>query len=606
MKALERIPAWRLGLLLVVLSVGVFANSIPNGFAYDDPSIVSNNPTVTDGDVLGAFVRPYWPAALAGAGLYRPVTVASFAAEWSIWGDSPAWFHLVNVLLHALVVVLLFLLLKGFVDRGAAFLGAALFAVHPVHTEAVANVVGRSELLALAFVLVALLLAIREPGGDRARAWRWSGIAALYALGLGSKEIAVTLPGLVVLLSMTRRGWADGLRHEWGRWPLYLLCSGVLATYLIVRGWVLGSVTGELPAPYLDGLTDGQRVLTAISVWVQYARLLLLPLDLASDYGPAVLLPARSFDIDVLMGLGVGAVALGVAIRSRRAAPVLALGVAWTALALLPISNLLFPIGVLLAERTLYLPSVGLSFAVAGAVAWVFANRASYQRLLIAGCALVLVAFGVRTVERNPSWMSTFAMLDTLSRDHPESFLAVRARASGLAGVGEYAEAARLYEITLEMTPTAYAVLIEVGRFYEDRGNLTRAAELFERGTSLLPVHPAAWQERSELLLVQGQGRAAHRMALDGLRHTAADRELWMLVSESYVAKGDFAAAARARIAALGAEPETIENWARLAEIYRMDGDESAALGAEARARALSDLGSEPVPETHPLGVGGA
>ena len=606
LNSVDRIPVWQWGLVVAVVAIGVYANSIPNGFAYDDPSIVEHNPIVTEGRVLDALMAPYWPTALAGAGLYRPVTVASFAVEWSLWGNTPQAFHAVNVALHALVSVLLFGLLLRWVGILPALLGAVIFAVHPVHTEAVANVVGRGELLAAGFVLTAVWLHEAAPGGGRMRWLRWAALAALYALGLGSKEIAVTLPGVLILVACAEHGMRAGVERERRQWPLYLVFTAVLAGYLVVRVWVLGSLTGEVPAPYLDGLSGGQRVLTAVSVWVQYARLMLFPLDLAADYGPAVLIPARTFDLDVFAGAGVGFLAVWVAIRSRRVAPLIGFGLAWFALVALPISNVLFPIGVLLAERTLYLPSVAVAIMAAGVLEWTRRVHPIRIPIALAGVVVIVLAMTLRTVERNPSWMSTFAMLGTLANEHPESFLAVRARATGLESVGEIAEAARLYELAIEMTPTAYAVVLEVGRFHNEHGNTGRAAELFQQAVQTFPHSPAAWQEWSELLLLQGKGREAHRVALEGLRHTEPDRELWMIVSEAYVAKGDFPAAVRARLAALGAEPETSENWIRLAEIHRMDGDEESALAAEARALGVTDDDPEPAPETHPLGVRGS
>jgi protein O-mannosyl-transferase len=588
-----RLAPTRLGLIVVLLAVAAYANAVPNGFAYDDTSIVQRNDLVTSGDVLGAFSAPYWPHARGGAGLYRPVTIASFAAEWALWGDAPAGFHAVNLALHAVVSLLGFLLLLQFVVPVYAALGAAVFAVHPLHVEAVANVVGRSELLAAIFVLLACLLHLRDAGGPRHRGLRWAALVVLYLAGLGAKEMAVTLPGLLLLLSCGRDGWVKGLKRGAAEWPLYLLFSVALVTYLTVRGSVVGSVVGELPAAYLGGLSTVQRLLTAVSVWPQYLRLLVFPMDLVAEYGPAVLLPARTFDADVLKGVLVGVAGVWLAVRSWRQAPAVSLGVAWFSLAVLPVSNVLFPIGILLAERTMYLPSLGFSFVVAGGMAWLIDRRPQSVRWVWVVASTAVILMLSRTVSRNPSWMSTFAVLDTLSNEHPESFLSVRARATGFAAVGEYEEASRYYEIALEMAPDAFDILLEVGRFYGERERWARAEELLTRATAIFPVHPAGWQARSEQLLLQGRGREAHRVALEGLRKAGPDRELWILVSESYVAKGDYAASARARVAALGAEEETSKDWLRLAEILEMDGRSQDAAQARERGRALRRNESE-------------
>src|SRR5262245_17116211 len=190
-------------LLVVFLALTAYANSLGNGFAYDDEGILPQNPTVTSGDWVGALGRSWWPAAAAGAGLYRPVTSASFALEWKLTGGSPTAFHAGDVLAHALVSLLVFALLLQLASPLAAAAGGLLFAIHPLHTEAVANVVGRAELYAAAFYLLACLLYLKGRHWTGAsHALRLLGLGALYFLSLGSKEIGVTLPGALLLLEL--------------------------------------------------------------------------------------------------------------------------------------------------------------------------------------------------------------------------------------------------------------------------------------------------------------------------------------------------------------------------------------------------------------------
>lgn len=214
------------------------------------------------------------------------------------------------------------------------------------------------------------------------------------------------------------------------------------------------------------GLSVGQRILTSLAVWPHYFRLLVFPLDLVVDYTPAVLFPALTWGPDVILGvltiLGGAAAVIFFWPRER----LVAFGIVWFGITILPVTNLLVPTGVLLAERTLYLPSVGLAFVTAGVVAWTARERRDSLGLLLVGMAIVCSAFMVRAVLRNPSWMSTFVMLTTLGEEHPESFMAVRARAQGLDNVGEYEAAAGYYQTALELAPNGYSLLVEVARFY--------------------------------------------------------------------------------------------------------------------------------------------
>lgn len=586
---LTAIPPGRAALLVLVVAVGTFANSAFNGFAYDDDAIILQHPVVTEGGVVDALTSPYWPAVVSGTGLYRPVTLSSFALEWRLWNGHPAGFHLVNLAVHAAVSLLVFLLILEVSATLPALVGGALFAAHPVHSEAVANVVGRAELYCALFVLGACLLFWKGRGlSPPLRAARLLGIGALYIMGLGSKEMAATLPALLVLLALVGNHTVRATDRVRTDLPVFLLTGVLLVAFLGARFLALGSVLGDGPAPTLMGLSAGQRVLTSLAVWPQYFRLLVFPLDLVADYAPAVLFPALTWGPDVILGLlmTLGAVAAVIFLWPRER--LVAFGIAWFGIAILPVSNLLFPAGVLLAERTLYLPSVGLAFVAAGVVSWtVRESRASLGMVLLTA-TVVCSAFMVRTVLRNPSWMSSFTVMVTLGEEHPESFRAIWARAKGLSVVGQYEEAASYYQTALELVPNDYSLLVEAADLYGRRERWADAEPLLARAIELLPTHPAAWGLLSEQRLKQGRGLEAHAVALQGLSLVGSNGNLWKVVSESYVLKGDFDAAIRARWASFGVADEDSEDWRRMSAIMKFAGRPEDAEVASQRANALA------------------
>ena len=583
------VPPWRAALLVVLVAVGTFANSVLNGFAYDDNTILEGNPVVTEGRVFDALTSPYWPQVVNGAGLYRPVTLSSFALEWRLWNGHPAGFHLVNLAVHTAVSLLVFLLILEVSATLPALVGAALFAAHPVHSEAVANVVGRAELYSALFVLGACLIFWKGRGlSSPRRVARLLGIGALYMVGLGSKEMAATLPALLVLMALFRSEKGritDRVRTDL---PIFLLTGALLAAFMGARFLMLGSFSGEEPAPALMGLSAGQRVLTSLAVWPQYFRLLVFPLDLVVDYAPAVLFPALTWGPDVVLGLFMILSAATATIFLWPRERLVAFGIAWFGIAILPVTNLLIPTGVLLAERTLYLPSVGLAFVVAGVVSWVARERRTSLSMLLVAAGVLCGGFMVRTVLRNPSWMSTFTMLTTLGEEHPESFMAIRARARGLDNVGEFDEAERYYQTALELAPEGYSLLVEVARFYGRGERWADAEPLLFHAIQLFPTHPVAWQVLSEQRLNQGRGREGHAVALQGLSLVGSDGDLWKLVSESYVAKGDYDAAIRARWASFGVAHENSEEWRRMSEIMELAGRSEDAGAASRRADVLA------------------
>jgi len=393
--------AIRHGLFVLAAALAVYANSLTAGFTYDDVWIVVENERVHGLGRLDEIVTsPYWTTR-ENAGLFRPVTLATFAIQHALHGLWPVGYHLVNVLLHAAVSWLVWRLAQRLhASDGAALAAGLLFAVHPVHAEAVSGVVGRAELLAAGAVLGAVLSVARRAIGPAGAA----GAALLAAVGLFSKEGAIVLLPLAGLVVLGRgRPFPRGLPRA--AVAVAAVTAAALAARLAVVG-ALGVPSGSISPVNNPAAAAGvpERWLTALAVLSLEARLLLWPATLSFDYSFDQVPVARSLlDPRVLAGLVVlGALAAG-AVLARRRAPLVTWGTAWFLVALLPVSNLLAPIGTLFGERLLYLPSVGFVLLAAGLGARLLASR---PRLAAAALGLVVVALGARTVVRNEDWQT--------------------------------------------------------------------------------------------------------------------------------------------------------------------------------------------------------
>lgn len=502
-------PTFWTGLAVFVLAAAVYANASGNGFALDDQFIILANERVHGVDrIPEAITQPYWPGAPGRIGLYRPLTAASFAIDWQLWGADARPFHLTNIALHALAALLVFAVLGPLVGLPGAAAGAALFAVHPVHVEAVANTVGRSELLAAILVLAAAALYQRLQSTSWLRLWAGAGaIAAAYFLGLAAKEIAVTLPALLLLLELGRTAraepgsdsegpgsgprslrsvLADALAGARRRWPVYGLLTLALAGYLSLRTWALGTPLGNDAAPFLETLSAPQRVMTAVSVWPEYLRLMLAPVDLVADYSPGVIMPALGFGPHVLAGLLVAALAALLVAACWRTQPTVSLGVLWFAVAMLPIANLAFPVGVLLAERTLYLPSVGLAMAAAGAFRWAWGDPRRRRTAIVAGIVVLTLA-ATRTWLRTPTWRTTTTVIDSLVRDHPESFRAQWVLADRALERGHGDEALQRFRRATALMPTHYRLRVDYGHALVRLRRYAAAARNFRAARDAVP-----------------------------------------------------------------------------------------------------------------------
>ena len=398
-------PERRLDLAVAVCAAVVYLGALWNGFALDDRSQVAFNPLLSDwSGMWRAFGESWWASGFGGQ-YYRPLTVATLVLDARL--DGAPWFHLVNVLWHVAATVTVAALARRWAGARAGLIAGLLFAVHPVHVEAVANVVGRGELMAALWTLLAVYGAVvRESPA-------WSGVA--LACGLLSKENAAVAPALAAL------AWLLGVTRPPRRTIVALAAAWAVAggAYAVARWAVLHTHTGFTDiAPVFQG-ADGLSVrLTAAAALADIARLLVFPLTLRVDYSlQERTLVSSVFDTRLLAGVLCTAIwAALVAVAWRRGRRVEAYGLVWIAVALLPVANLLFPVGVLVAERTLYLPSAGLAVA---AGAWLGGLR---SRLVPALVGLGVVAAAARTAWRVPVWRDDTTVTVSILADSPRSY----------------------------------------------------------------------------------------------------------------------------------------------------------------------------------------
>lgn len=416
-------------LLLLALCVAAFANAAPREFTYDSTYFVRDHELLSPEQPWSRiWTSNYWHVERS-AGLYRPITISSFRVEKRWLGfENPAAFARTNLVLHAVVVLLLWRLARRWIGSGfAATVAAALYAVHPVATEVIPNLVGRADLIAAAGALGALLAWDRA--GDRDRTGiGWVCLALLcWLVGVLGKESAVVFPVIALVRDRARLAtWRDVLAK---RWWAYSGVAVVGVAWWCWRSWVVSQQPPVIyhPAdnPILLGAID-QRWMTAIHVLGLYVRLTLFPLHLSADYSynqvPLVSSPMEPrylVSMAALLALAV----IGVVTWRRKISRPIALGLAFFFIALLPVSNLLLVIGTIMADRLAYLPAAGMCIALGGAAAlarqqWQ-ARHARVALWCVAGVLIGLLL--VRTHLRNPTWRDQESLWLQTVRDAPYS-----------------------------------------------------------------------------------------------------------------------------------------------------------------------------------------
>ena len=449
----------RLYLVVAACALVPYVPALWNGFAMDDLYIIVWNPLVHSlHGAWRAFGGPYWPPDLGGQ-MYRPLPLATFALDWSLARGHPALFHAMNLLWHAGAALLVTALARRWADWTTALVAGVIFAVHPVHVEAVANVIGLGELMAAVGVCLAVYAAVVR------QSVLWSGAALL--LGLLSKENAVVAPALIVWAWIV--GAPLALRPDRRRLFMFVASWVVIAgVYLAVRAVVLQPYARlHATAPVFLGESAFAGRLTAVAALGDVVRLLILPLTLRVDYAPAERTIVRSMlDGRFVIGFAcllLWAVLLVLAWRRQRRLE--AYGLGWIAIAFLPVSNLLFSTGVLLAERTLYLPSVGLALAAGTALA-----RLPPERLRVVLVAVVL-AGGIRSGLRTPVWHDDFSVTQSILEDSPNSYRGPARMAAiyqshrqPAQALGALREAAKIYDRDPTLFVAAADAAITLGR----------------------------------------------------------------------------------------------------------------------------------------------
>ena len=359
-----------------VVAVLIYLPALRNGFALDDVVIIANDhPLHQLATLFVALTRPYW---YDEGHLYRPLTTLAFGLEWALGGGSPLIFHLVNLAWHAVVSALVARLTLRWWPPVTAAAAGVWFALHPVHAETVANIVGRSELVCAASLLALALIATRAPDLSAVRATHvepkaappasprpgtreWWTVFLLSLCAIASKETGAVAPAIVWLAAVTplpsdTRSIIDRRRRAW---HLAGAATAGVLVMLAARLIVLGTFAGDEPHYAFHLVSGWRQTLFALATVPRAVSLVLVPQPPRLDYSPPdaqVLHPALTL---ALLGATIVAVGVLVAWRHVRRPTGWSFVACCAACAYLPASNLLLHTGVVVADRTLYSPSVG-------------------------------------------------------------------------------------------------------------------------------------------------------------------------------------------------------------------------------------------------------
>ncbi|HEV7992333.1 MAG TPA: glycosyltransferase family 39 protein [Gemmatimonadaceae bacterium] len=475
--------------VLLAIAALVALPTLHAGFVYDDTTIIRENPMLRGWSALAnVWGSPYWPAQGADvSGLYRPLHVALLATVWNAGGGAPLAFHVYSIVLYALVVALVWRLLRGGVGLAAAAAATLWFATQPLHVETFASAANSSELLvvvftiALTFAIVRAVTATREPG------WRAAVVVALLAAAavLSKESGLLALP----IAALTAWGWtskrSDSLtaastlpapRQPRASYRLWLAGVTAVAAALLARAAVLGAPVARvsIAAPGLDALALPERIAAMMSLWPRIVAMLAWPTSLSPYYGPTLLPPHRTTlaTLAALALLATSIIVVVLALRGERR-PLVALG--WVVLSYLPASNLLTATGQLIADRTLFGATVGVALAV-GLVVDRLPRRAAAAAFALV--ALLSLRNGVESARYASDWSSHRTLWQRLVDSSPTEYRGYQLLGIDARERGDSTCALALLARAFAMEPRDRRTRFEYGQVLYATGRHALAAQL--------------------------------------------------------------------------------------------------------------------------------
>ncbi len=420
-------------LVLAAFAFMLYANTLGHEYTQDDAIVIYDNMYTTQGikgipglltkDTFFGFFKTEGKDKLVSGGRYRPLTPVMFAVEWQLFGHRPWIGHIINVLIYALTVIVIFLVLRLLLQRQfpdhyhvISFIAALIFAAHPIHTEVVANIKGRDEIMAMIFSLSALWGSIKYIDLKKNKYLLMSGV--FLFLGLLSKENTITFLAIIPisLLYFRKIKLAYSIKAT-----LPAIVSTIL--FLGIRTSILGMDMGGKPRELLNNpflkivgsnyvdFSFAEVFATITFTLGKYLQLLVWPHPLTHDYYPRYVGVMQIGDWTVILSLLTMGVLLWLIWYFRRKHLIISYGIVYYFITLSIVSNIVFPIGTNMSERFLFMPSLGFTIIVAYLFSK-FSNKYGKRMIWITTC-IYLTLLSFKTVTRNMVWQDNYTLFTT-------------------------------------------------------------------------------------------------------------------------------------------------------------------------------------------------
>ncbi len=462
-------------IIITILGFAVYANSLNGEFIWDDIYLIRDNPYIKS----FSFIKNIFTEDIrGGTGLksasYRPFQMFTYMTNYSLCKLDVRVYHLTNVLLHILVAIGIFYLVNIlYDDRLLSLFTSALFVIHPIHTEAVSYISGRSDSLASFFMLLSFILYIKVL--DRKAISLYILMLLSYILALLSRESCLIFPALLLLYHYTFKKKIETRG--------FFSISSIAFIYFLLRVTTLRTF---LPH-YACTSTFFQRFPGFFAAIMEYIRLLILPLSLHMEYGEPTFLFSNP---KVIIGILLLSALLIYAFKKRDINRLIFFSISWFFITLLPQSNL-YPIQAYMAEHWLYLPSIGFFLLLAGGLSYL--HKKNLKAVVIVFFASFLTFYSYLTVKQNNYWKKPIAFYNRTLEFCPQSARVHNDLGVTYFNVGKRKEAMDLFKRAIELKSDYTEAYNNLGAAYYITKDYEKAVTAFKKAIELNPDYAAAY-----------------------------------------------------------------------------------------------------------------
>ncbi len=492
-----------------IVAFALFYNSLGNDFVFDDESVVQNNLSIQSLSNIPKFFTADEGFHKVIGRYYRPIVSSTYAIDYAIWGLNPYGFHLTNILIHVISCLLLLSILIrlfGKYEQGllAALIGALIFTAHPIHTEAVSWISGRTDSLVTLFFFASFLMYIKFTEDENGKMPLYLSLV-FFILGLLSKEMIVTMPVFILLYDFVFR--KKDIDYFKKNLFAYIAFAAVTLIFLLVRYLLLKDIPDREAYLYFYGKDSATAFFTMLKTIPVYFKLLLYPVNLLYHYNGTIPDVSSIGDIKVIFSLMFVLALLVIAAYFFKKHSVYSFAILFFFVSLLPVLNIV-PTMNLMAERFLYISSFALTLAISYA-AVCFINDKS--RIPVAVIALVIVsAFVFLTFNRNEDWKNNDTLYSTA--DGIDGNVLLVNAGNIYANKKNYPEAEKRYRRAIEIRDNSILAHHNLGLIFLLSGKIDSAEIKFRKGLEIDSLAPDGYLQLSNIYQQRGEDEKAISM----------------------------------------------------------------------------------------------